>query len=46
MSLPKITVQLASEVSKSPAITSLTTSVACSTSVMMEKSWFMASAHP
>ena len=39
--LPKITVQLASEVSSSPTITSCTTRLACSTRVMIEKSWFM-----
>ncbi len=40
-SLPKITVQLASEVMSRPAITSCTTRLACSTSAVMERSWPM-----
>jgi hypothetical protein len=40
-SLPKMTVQLASDAIMSPAITICTTMLACSTSVTMEKSWFI-----
>ena len=40
-SLPKITVQLASDASISPAITTCTTMLAWRTSVTIEKSWFI-----
>ena len=39
--LPKITLQLASEMSISPAITICTTRLACSTRVKIDRSWFM-----
>ena len=41
-SLPKITVQLASETINSPTITSCTTKLACSTSVKIDMSWVIA----